>query len=186
MHFISAVFGFIAFFIIIKGFIDMHKKIKDKIYFDKIVSSDRENTEFKIGHNRVILYPYSVMKHEYRTGQWYVTDGGVWFEVPDSLMLATTGGKLKIRKASGYVLSGRYPEIFVQSGEVDFENKVLKGNNILYDDLKKQVDTLSINYHRIPYIILQDEQARYKIDRFFSTAHSQEKFPVEWVIVKKK
>ncbi len=178
MHIMSAGFGFLAFFVIIKGFFDINKKMNNKVYFDRVVQTSRDTAHIDADANFFIVYPYSSLKRDYKKHDWYLTEGGVWFAVKDSLVLHTPGGKLTIYSAEGYVLADRYPEIFLKRGKVEFANKTLKGKGLMYNDIEKTVDTIDASTPPPPFIISDDSVESKKIRRFFPGAKLDGRLPV--------
>jgi hypothetical protein len=163
----ATAFGFIAIFIIVKGFIDMDKKIRSKKFFDRVLTTQQDTVHIGISGNTLILYPYSEMKREMQTGQWYLTQGGVWYDVKNGFNLATTGGMVKIKEGSGYVLSARYPEIYLQNGSLEFENRTLEGKHLYYKDYTKTIDTLGDIETDYPFILTEKNKETEKLQTFF-------------------
>ncbi len=153
-HFISGAFGFIAVFIIIKGFMDINRKMKKIHFFDKIYQAENDTLRIVNKHGVFILFPGGKLKCNTHEDKWYLTDGSVlWYDTKDSVKVRMPGGTVNIFQAQGYVLSSRFPEIFIKSGRVQLSNVSIQGHNLFYDDYKKQTDTLKDLNMDFPFYI---------------------------------
>ena len=178
MHNISVVFGLIAFVIIGKGLMDMHRALNDTPFFDRIYSTESDTLQVRTDACRLTVFPYSELKHRVNPGGWYVTRGGVWFDCRDSMELVTPGGTLYIAQGSGYVLSDRYPEIFLLSGNAYFGNVRLKGKNLWYKDEKRRTDTVNLHTEKPPFILVTQDGKLRKPERFFGVSELPSNFSV--------
>ncbi|NPA42764.1 MAG: hypothetical protein GXO27_01890 [Chlorobi bacterium] len=184
MHNISVVFGLIAFVIIGKGLMDMHRALNDTPFFDRIYTTESDTLQVRTDACRLTVFPYSELKHRVNPGGWYVTRGGVWFDCRDSMELVTPGGTLYIAHGSGYVLSDRYPEIFLLQGELHIGDNILKGKRLYYRDYGKRIDTLDTPLPAPPYIIIPQGKTPDILRRFFPDFRQGDSFPLPRVEIR--
>ncbi len=124
-------FGFLALFVIGKGWRDMQRKIKDFTYFDKVLEVKRDTVLSDRSGNRFVVHAGGVWREQTRRPGVYALDGTVEFQVEKPVWILTPDS-VRIVEGKGRLRSGRFPEIRLQYGTLIIGYDTLRGKNVHY------------------------------------------------------
>ncbi len=143
MHIVSSGFGVIALLIMIKGFFDIKKKIKEKPFFDHVIESVDTLRHVQTGSNRWVLLRGSELKYSSFDPSTVYVKGIVFFRVKKPVTVITEGGKVLIKRGKGMLETGRFQNIFLSEGYLNYNQYVLSGKNVYFNEQKKFDTVLS-------------------------------------------
>ena len=127
----AVVFGFIALFVIGKGWRDMQRKIKDFNYFDRVLETASDTLITDNYGNKFKLISNSVWRGQTRHPGLYALDGTVDFNVRHPVWILTPDS-VRILQGRGRLVSGRFPEIILDEGRVIIGYDTLQGQHLHY------------------------------------------------------
>ncbi len=141
MHTVAVGFGLIAILIMIKGAFDIRNKLKTKPFFDRIVESRDTLMTVETGKNRWILLPGGELKYSSFDSTFVFIRGTVFFFIQQPVKIFTEGGEIRVENAEGYVQTGRFQNIFLSRGAMQYDRYRLEGKNLYFNEAAK-LDTL--------------------------------------------
>ena len=136
---ISVVAGFIGILIILKGFYDMHRRMRAFVYFDRVIEARSDTLVHDALGNRYRLRAGGTLKYFTRRPSVVVIDGEAAFDVtrPVRVLLPDT---VRITAGSGYLRSGRFPRIWLNEGQITVGQRSLEGKKIFWNGRHARFD----------------------------------------------